>query len=30
MPNSKGKVTIRACNLLGEPTANVSYVFTYR
>jgi len=30
MPNMKGKVTIRACNLLGEPTANISYVFTYR
>lgn len=29
-PNVKGKVTIRACNLIGEPTANVSYVFTYR
>ena len=29
-PNIKGKVTIRACNLMGEPTANVSYVFTYR
>ena len=29
-PNLKGKVTIRACNLIGEPTANVSYVFTYR
>jgi hypothetical protein len=30
MPNIKGKVTIRSCNLMGEPTANVSYVFTYR
>jgi len=29
-PNVKGKVTIRACNLIGEPTANISYVFTYR
>ena len=29
-PNIRGKVTIRACNLLGEPTANISYVFTYR
>jgi hypothetical protein len=26
----KGKVTIRACNLLGEPAATVSYTFTYR
>jgi hypothetical protein len=29
-PNIAGKVTIRACNLLGEPTATVNYVFTYR
>ena len=29
-PNIKGKVTIRACNLMGEPTANISYLFTYR
>ena len=29
-PNLRGKVTIRACNLIGEPTANISYVFTYR
>jgi len=26
----KGTVTIRSCNLMGEPTANVSWVFTYR
>lgn len=26
----KGKVTIRACNLLGEPTATVTWAFTYR
>ena len=26
----KGKVTIRACNLAGQPTASISYVFTYR
>jgi len=29
-PNVRGKVTIRACNLLGEPTATVNWVFTYR
>jgi hypothetical protein len=29
-PNVKGKVTIRACNLMGEPTATVKWVFTYR
>jgi hypothetical protein len=26
----KGKVTIRACNLAGQPSASVSYVFTYK
>ncbi|HEX4655421.1 MAG TPA: hypothetical protein VH274_06750 [Mycobacteriales bacterium] len=26
----KGKVTIRACNLMGQPTASVSYVFTFK
>ena len=26
----KGKVTIRACNLMGQPSASVSYVFTYK
>lgn len=25
-----GKVTIRACNLAGQPMASVSYVFTYK
>lgn len=25
----KGKVTIRVCNLIGEPTGNVSYVYKY-
>jgi hypothetical protein len=25
-----GKVTIRACNLAGQPTASVTYVFTYK
>ena len=25
-----GKVTIRACNLLGQPQASVKYVFTYK
>lgn len=29
-PNVRGTVTIRACNLLGEPTATVNWVFTYR
>lgn len=29
-PNVRGKVTIRACNLAGEPTANINWVFTYR
>lgn len=26
----KGKVTIRACNLMGQPSASVKYVFTYK
>jgi len=26
----KGKVIIRACNLMGEPTASVNWVFKYR
>ena len=26
----KGKVTIRSCNLAGQPMATVSYVFTYK
>jgi hypothetical protein len=26
----KGKTTIRACNLMGEPTATVSYVLKYK
>jgi hypothetical protein len=26
----KGKVTIRACNLMGQPTATVSYLFKYK
>jgi len=26
----KGKVTIRSCNLAGQPSATVSYVFTYK
>ena len=26
----RGKVTIKACNLAGAPTATVSYAFTYR
>jgi hypothetical protein len=30
MPNTRGHVTIRACNLLGEPTATVSWNFHYR
>lgn len=30
MPNIKGHVTIRACNLLGEPTATVTWSFRYR
>jgi hypothetical protein len=30
MPNLKGKVTIRSCNLLGEPTATVKWTFSYR
>jgi hypothetical protein len=29
-PGVRGKVTIRACNLMGEPTATVSWTFTYR
>ena len=28
-PNLSGKVTIRACNLLGEPTATVNWSFLY-
>lgn len=28
-PGAKGKVTIRACNLIGEPTATVKWTFTY-
>jgi hypothetical protein len=27
---AKGKVTIRSCNLAGQPQAHVSYVFTYK
>ena len=27
---AKGKVTIKACNLMGAPTATVSYVYTYK
>jgi hypothetical protein len=30
VPGIKGKVTIRACNLMGEPSATVTWVFTYR
>lgn len=30
MPGVKGKVTIRSCNLMGEPTATVTWSFTYR
>ena len=29
MPNVKGKVTIRACNLAGEPNATVKWSFLY-
>lgn len=29
MTGVSGKVTIRSCNLLGEPTATVTYVFSY-
>ncbi len=27
---AKGKVTIKACNLMGAPTATISYAFTYK
>lgn len=27
---ANGKVTIRACNLMGEPTATVKYAFKYK
>jgi hypothetical protein len=27
---AQGKVTIRACNLMGEPTASVKYTFKYK
>jgi len=27
---AKGKVTIKACNLAGAPTATVTYAFTYK
>ena len=30
MPNLKGKVVIRSCNLAGEPTATVNWTFSYR
>ena len=31
IPNlGKGKVTIKACNLAGAPSATVSYAFTYK
>jgi len=31
LPNlPKGKVTIKACNLAGAPTATVTYAFTYK
>ena len=31
IPNlGKGKVTIKACNLAGAPTATVTYAFTYK
>ena len=29
MPGMKGKVTIRSCNLAGEPTATVKWTFLY-
>jgi hypothetical protein len=29
-PLNKSKVTIKACNLMGAPTATVSYSFTYK
>jgi hypothetical protein len=29
-PGARGKVTIRACNIAGEPTANIKWTFTYR
>ena len=30
-PNmKKGKISIKVCNLVGEPTGNVSYTYTYR
>jgi len=29
-PASRGKVTIKACNLAGAPTATVTYAFTYK
>jgi hypothetical protein len=27
---AKGKVTIKACNLMGAPTATVTYAYTYK
>ena len=27
---AKGKVTIKACNLMGAPTATITYAFTYK
>ncbi|MBV9098624.1 MAG: hypothetical protein JO079_11260 [Frankiaceae bacterium] len=30
-PNmKKGKISIKVCNIAGEPTGNVSYTYTYR
>jgi hypothetical protein len=28
-PGARGKVTIRACNIAGEPTATIKWTFTY-
>lgn len=30
VPRIRGKVTIRSCNLMGEPTATVKWIFAYR